>query len=115
MGWPILLSDLKVTEMNKSICVGTFSGMKEYYVSEDGGQFFNFEFFDAGSHIDIYCNDHPSLNGQDSDPHKTHLYRSGKLCFSGGKEPQDMLRARELAKQWAEYFLEYVRTGSAQS
>jgi hypothetical protein len=32
-----------------------------------------------------------------------------------GRGPRDQARAEELAKQWAEYFLEYRRTGIVQN
>jgi hypothetical protein len=54
------------------------------------------------------------LNGRSSDPAKTHLFRSGKLCFISGKEPFSQSHAESLAAQWAEYFLEYSRTGQVQ-
>jgi hypothetical protein len=48
-------------------------------------------------------------------PHLTHLFDSGKICFVEGRQPRDMSRAKQLAAQWAECFLEYRRTGVAQS
>ncbi len=101
--------------MNARVSPGTFCGTKKFYRSKDGSGFFNFEFRDAGNHINIYCNHHPSLNGRDSDPHKTHLYSSGKVCLVSGQEPRTQRRAEELAAQWAEYFLNYIRTGEVQS
>jgi hypothetical protein len=86
-------------------------GIKKYYRSRDGQHIFNFEFINSGSHIKIHCNDHPSLNGRDSDPVKTHLYHSGKICFVEGQEPNSQSRAENLAGQWAEYFLNYIKTG----
>ena len=84
------------------------------YRSEDGGSYFKFAFAPEGDHIAIHCLAHPQLDGRDPDPNKTHLFGSGKLCFVAGREPQDQPRAEELARQWAEYFLEYRRTGIAQ-
>ena len=85
-----------------------------YYRTEDGRHDFTFCFVQADDHLDIYCPKHPPLNGRDADPHKTHLFSSGKVCLVSGREPRDQSRAEELAKQWAEYFLEYRRTGIAQ-
>jgi hypothetical protein len=87
----------------------------KYYRSEDGSHLFKFGFVPQDGFIEVYCKLHPSLNGRDPDPHKTHLFSSGKLCFVSGREPRDQSRAEELAKQWAEYFLQYRRTGIAQS
>ena len=89
-------------------------GTKKFYRSKNGRHYFNFTFVQSGGHIDIYCHGHPSLNGQDSDPAKTHLYRSGKLCFVAGKEPRTQGRAEKLAAQWAEYFCKYRKTGKTQ-
>ena len=100
--------------MNAKIIHGKFHSVKDTYLAKDGVNYFGFKFVNRGSIIDIFCTKHPSFNGQDSDPHKTHLYRSGKLCFKAGKEPKSQSRAKELAAQWAEYFLEYRRTGKPQ-
>lgn len=101
--------------MNSKIVTGKFSGVKKFYRSQDGRHYFNFEFKDGGGHIDVQCNNHPSLNGRDSSASKTHLFSSGKVCFAGGREPRTQAEAEARAKQWAEYLLEYRRTGRAQS
>jgi hypothetical protein len=90
------------------------SKMKKCYRSKDGREYFNFTFVPRGNQIEIYCTRHPSLNGHDTDPRKTHIFASGKLCFVGGHEPHTQDRAEHLAAQWAEYILEYRRTGAAQ-
>jgi len=84
------------------------------YRSMDGRSIFQFQFFRELDHIAVYCLLHPSLQGRDPAPHKTHLYASGKLCFVPGQEPRSQGRAEALAKQWAEYLLEYAKTGVAQ-
>ena len=88
--------------------------MTKYYRSKDGGSIFKFAFAPEGNHIGVYCLAHPSLGGRDPSPSKTHLFSSGQLCFVEGREPRDMDRAEQLAGVWAEYFLEYRRTGIAQ-
>jgi hypothetical protein len=90
------------------------AGTTKLYRSEDGTAVFKFSFLPEGNHVAVYCLSHPSLNGRDASPHKTHLFGSGKLCFVDGREPRDQSRAEQLARQWAEYFLEYRRTGVAQ-
>lgn len=99
--------------MNAKISLGIFCGLKRFYRSKDGRHYFNFEFVNRGSRVDVFCNNHPPLNGRRPDPHKTHLYRSGKLCFAAGREPRTQARAEQLARQWAEHFVEYRRTGRA--
>ena len=101
--------------MNSVILSGTFYSETKTYCSKNGSEYFFFKFVTNGSHVDIYCTKHPSLNGRNSNPEKTHLFRSGKLCFVGGKEPKTKSSAEKLAAQWAEYFLEYRRTGRTQS
>jgi hypothetical protein len=88
--------------------------MIKHYRSRDGGSIFKFAFAPEENHIAIYCLAHPPLNGRDTDVNKTHLFSSGRLCFVTGREPRDQARAEQLAQQWAEYFLEYRRTGIAQ-
>jgi len=101
--------------MNTVILSGTFYSETKTYCSKKGLFHFIFKFVPNGSHVDVYCTRHPSLNGRDSNPEKTHLFRSGKLCFVEGKEPRTQSRAETLAAQWAEYFLEYRRTGKTQN
>ena len=91
------------------------SKVKKFYRSKNGVHFFNFKFIDRGTHVNIYCTKHPSLNGRDPDVNKTHLFASGKLCFVSGRGPRSQRRAEELARQWAEYYVEYRRTGVPQS
>ena len=86
----------------------------KYYRSTDGRFLFKFAFAPEGDHIAIFCLSHPSLDGRDPSVHKTHLYSSGQVCFVAGREPRNEARAEALAKQWAEYFLEYRRTGVPQ-
>jgi len=84
------------------------------YRSRNGRHVFEFVFKNTGSRFEIRCTKHPSLNGRDSDPRKTHLFRSKKVCFTSGKEPRSLSRSKELAAQWAEYLIEYIRTGKVQ-
>jgi hypothetical protein len=100
--------------MNVIIPPGIFFAV-ETYLSVNGFHYFVFDFVTQGDHIDIYCTKHPSLNGQDSSVSKTHLFSSGRICFVAGKEPRTRWEAQKRAKQWAEYFIEYRRTGKAQS
>jgi hypothetical protein len=86
----------------------------KHYRSRDGGSYFKFAFAPEDGHIAIHCLSHPPLGGRDPDVNKTHLFSSGKICFVSGREPRDQARAEELARQWAEYFLEYRRTGIPQ-
>jgi len=86
----------------------------QHYRSEDGKHYFTFGFQPQGGHFDIQVLSHPGFNGQDPSASKTHLFLTGQLCLVAGQEPRDMDRALELAKQWAEYFVQYRTTGVAQ-
>ena len=95
--------------------LGRSGSLTRFYRSKDGQCYFNFKFVCRGGCVDIYCLLHPRLNGRDRDVNKTHLFSSGQLCFVSGREPSSQARAEELAAQWAEYYLEYRRTGITQS
>jgi len=101
--------------MNANIIEGTFYSTEKIYRSKNGRYDFKFKFVGKGSRIDVFCTKHPSFNGESSNPKKTHLFHSGKLCFVAGHEPQTQSRAEELAAQWAEYFLDYRQTGKVQN
>ena len=100
--------------MNTKIVIGTFNSKEKIYRSKNGSHYFTFNFVGRVSHIDVFCKKHPSFNGQSSNPRKTHLFHSGKVCFIAGREPKTQTRAEELAAQWAEYFLNYRQTGKVQ-
>ncbi|MFG0285172.1 MAG: hypothetical protein ACF8R7_12180 [Phycisphaerales bacterium JB039] len=89
--------------------------MIKTYRSKDGLHYFTFRFKRTFGGVEVYCTRHPSLMGRDSDPHKTHLFRSGRICFTAGGRPRTQGRAEQLAGQWAEYYLEYRRSGRVQS
>lgn len=88
--------------------------IERLYVPESGPHRFLFRFVPCGSHVDIYCLSRPSFNGKDPSVVKTHLYDSGKICFVEGREPRSQEEAEARAKEWAEYFLDYRKTGAAQ-
>lgn len=81
------------------------------YRTEDGQQRFGFVFRQKPEYIEIYCTQHPPLNGRPDCVTRHHLYKSGVVCFVEGKEPKTMGRALHFAKQFAEHYWAYVRTG----
>ena len=85
------------------------------YRSKNGNSHFVFRFVPKETCVDVFCTSHPSFNGKSSNPRKTHLFHSGRLCFVSGKAPRTLRRAETLAGQWAEYFLDYRKTGEVQS
>jgi len=91
--------------------------MKDYiqiYRTLDGAHYFSFRVVQRNDYFDIFVEKHPGFNGQDTNPHKTHLFYDGRICIAAGAEPRDLPRALKLSKNWAEYLLEYRRTGIAQ-
>ena len=100
--------------MNTKILEGLFHSTEKVYRSKNGSYYFTFNFFEKSNHIDVFCTKHPSFNGKSSNPRKTHLFHSGKICFVDGREPKTQTRAEVLAAQWAEYFLDYRQTGKVQ-
>jgi hypothetical protein len=85
-----------------------------YYRSKCGRHDFGFRFEHDNNRVRIVCTGHPPLSGRDDSVHKTHLYSSGAICFNAGKEPRSQREAERRAAEWAEYLLEYIRTGAAQ-
>ena len=101
--------------MNTKIICGKFYNGDKAYRSENGQHYFKFQFLNQRNYYIINCTEHPSFNGQSSSVEKTHLYSSGSICFVKGKEPRTIWEAESRAKEWAEYFLEYRKTGKAKS
>lgn len=102
------------TKMNTKIISVKFHGSIKTYRSENGQHYFIFEFSYNGNYFVINCQKRPSLNGRDPSVENTHLYKSNNICFIEGKEPRTLSEAQSRAKEWAEYFLEYRRTGKTQ-
>ena len=100
--------------MNIKITKGKFNGTKKTYYSNNRYTFW-FNFVDRGKFFDIYCTKRPSFNGKSKSVSKTHLYSSGKICFVAGKSPRTYWEAESRAKEWAEYFVEYRKTGRSRS
>ena len=100
--------------MNIQFLKGSFKSTELSYLSKNKKHVFKFKFIPKGYQVKIKCLKHPSFNGKSSHPAKCHLYRSKYICFINGKEPKNMDRAKELAAQWAEYFLDYRITGKVQ-
>lgn len=84
------------------------------YRSTCGAHYFWFRFQEQGQRYGISCTRHPPLAGRDASTSLTHLYPSGEICFVAGKEPRTLADAEARAAEWAEYLLEYIRSGVAQ-
>lgn len=86
-----------------------------FYRTQDGQHDFGFEFRQGPQFFEIHCFKHPPLNGRDDNVVKHHLYSSGNVCFVSGKEPKTLQSAMEYAKQFAEHYLNYIKTGEYSS
>jgi len=90
-------------------------GTKDKLYRSLDGQYFRFTLVDEGACVGIYCTGHPDLRGRARDPEKLHLYaRNNQLCFHPGKEPRSEAEAKLRAREWAEYFCRYVKTGKVE-
>lgn len=74
------------------------------------GDIYTIEFRNAGSYYTIWCSEHPD-NPYDDDVSKCHLYSSGQVCVTAGKEPRTLDKAKAIAAAWIDGYSEYVRTG----
>lgn len=59
----------------------------------------------------IFCSDHP-YNSQSTSVHKCHLYSSGEVCITAGREPRTLDRAKAIATLWMHGYSQYIRTGT---
>lgn len=85
------------------------------YRTKDGADYFSFRLVQKSGYIDVFCPRHPPLRGRDSNVNKTHLWPDGRICFVQGREPKSPHEAISRAKEWAEYFQNYIRTGEHRS
>ena len=77
----------------------------------DSGDEYLIDFYHDGSKYSMYAPLHPECP---FDPKVTesHLYDSGQICVTAGKEPRTLDEAKAIAMVWAEGYSEYIRTGS---
>lgn len=69
------------------------------YIREDDGT------------IRMKVTEHPE-NPYDADVRKCHLYPSGNICVSKGKEPRSLEVAEAIAYYWMNGYSAYVRSGT---
>ena len=85
------------------------------YRTKDGRGFFDFEFVDVGSRIEIDILSSPSYESRPSGLHETHRLPSGrggyKICFGDESIVKTLSGARKWAAIWAEMTWRYIRTG----
>lgn len=88
--------------------------LNKRYRALDGRSDFGFTFIQNRGSYDIVCTDRPPLQGRDASLHRVHLHPDNRVCFVEGREPRSLADALDRARQWAEYYLRYVRTGEAE-
>lgn len=58
----------------------------------------------------LYASYHPP-DPHGKGTHETHLYSSGEICVSAGREPRSLAQATTIGQAWCEGFSKYRRTG----
>ncbi len=83
--------------------------VKEYRV--DGRDRYKIEYVErSGGMWKLYCYEHPQ-NSRSTDVTKCHLYSSGEVCVTSGREPKSLDAALALGIYWAQGYSNYLRTG----
>ena len=59
----------------------------------------------------LYCTKHPR-NPKDKCPTKCHLYASGEICITAGKEPRTLDKAKAIGMAFCKGYSQYIRTGT---
>lgn len=84
---------------------------KEY--ENDQGDYRDYYIFDfrwMGRYFELWCTEHP-VNNFDKDPSKCHLFSTGKVCITAGKEPRTFEEAEAVCYYFMAGYSEYCRTG----
>lgn len=101
-----------------SLTSGTLHSSQVYrYKTRDGRAVFTFSYEQEIGYYDIIIHDHPSYNGRDEFPSIAHWLNCDispigrKVCFSSGKEPNTLEKAKNISMQYAELTWSYILTG----
>lgn len=93
------------------------SSSVHYYKTKDGRAIFAYSFENTGKYYDIVIHQHPPLRGRDSSSYVLHWLPCDisplnmKVCFSVGKEPKTLDKAKAYCKQYSELVWNYIQTG----
>lgn len=101
-----------------SLTSGTLYSQQTYrYKTRDGRAVFTFSYEQEMGFYDIIIHDHPSYNGRDEFPSVAHWLNCDispigrKVCFTQGKEPDSLEKAKKISMQYAELTWTYILTG----
>lgn len=101
-----------------SLTSGTLYSSQVYrYKTRDGRAVFTFSYEQEIGYYDIIIHDHPNYNGRDEYPSVAHWNPSDlspidrKVCFTTGKEPETLEKAKKVSMQYAELTWAYILTG----
>ena len=97
---------------------GTLRSQQLYrYKTRDGKAVFTFSYEYEMGYYDIVIHDHPSYNGRTDDSCTSHWLPSDlspidkKICFTVGKEPKTLDKAKKISMEWSELVWTYILTG----
>lgn len=77
----------------------------------DGRDHYTIEFRqESMGTISLHAKEYPP-NRRGGTVHEHHLYSSGEICVTKGKEPRTVDRAKAIAMSWCEGWSEFQRTG----
>ncbi|MGC4129242.1 MAG: hypothetical protein QM564_06710 [Bergeyella sp.] len=110
---------MKTTKSTILLTSGTLYSSQIYqYKTKDGKAIFAFSYeYQPEGYYDIAIHSHPSYNGRSDLPSIAHWLPCDespidrKICFTSGKEPETLERAKNFSMQWAELTSTYIRTG----
>jgi hypothetical protein len=85
--------------------------VRKRYV-KDGTDEFTIDYVPKEGHYEIHAIDYPWCPYND-DIHQTHLYTSGVVCVTKGREPKDLETAIAIARVWMNNYSIYCRTGES--
>lgn len=101
-----------------SLGSGTLRSSQLYrYRTLDGRAIFTFSYEYEMGYYDIVIHDHPSYNDRDESSHVAHWLDCDlspidrKVCFTEGKEPKTLEKAKKISMEYAELTWAYILTG----
>lgn len=101
-----------------SLTSGTLHSSQVYqYKTRDGRAVFSFSYEQEIGHYEIAIHHHPSYNGRDESSSVAHWLScdaspiNKRVCFTTGKEPDTLEKAKKISMQYAELTWTYILTG----
>ena len=101
-----------------SLTKGTLHSQQLYrYKTRDGKALFTFSYEQEIGHLEVAIHDHPNYNGRDESSGVAHWLPcdespiNRRICFSIGKEPKTLEKAKKVSMEYAELTWTYILTG----